>query len=92
MQPTIGRIVHYKLNEGDVAEIDRRFPQKDAMGAYLRNPVSVGQVLPARVVAVFDATAGTSNLKADLDGYGEYWATSRAEGDEPGQWSWPPRA
>lgn len=92
MKPTKGRIVHYKLSAADVAAIDQRFPQRDESGAYTRNPVREGDVLAARVVEVFDTEAGTANLKVDLDGYGEYWATSRIEGTEPCTWAWPARA
>jgi hypothetical protein len=91
MQPTIGRIVHYKLSEGDVAEINRHIPQHREDRSWRRNPVSVGQVYPAQVVAVFDG-GSSANLAVQLDGAAQYWATSRAEGDEPGRWSWPPRA
>jgi hypothetical protein len=30
------------------------------------------------------------NLQVVLDGNDHYWATSRIQGDEPGQWRWPP--
>lgn len=87
MQPTIGRVVHYTLTATDAREIDCRVP------SYTRNAVSEGQVLPAVVVAVFGPPEAPTccNLKVALDGYGEFWATSRSEGDGPGYWSWPPR-
>lgn len=90
-RPTVGRIVHYQLSDGDVALIDRH--GIDRMGRTDRNAARAGQVYPAMVVAVFDPSTGSANLKVFLDGGAgaEYWATSRVEGDEPGQWSWPPR-
>ncbi|GAA4681337.1 hypothetical protein [Phytohabitans rumicis] len=91
MKPSLGRVVHYMLNAGDVGLIDQRIPIKGPDGMVQRNPVHAGQVLPAEVVAVFDAGAGTANLKVKLDGYGEHWATSRVEGTTPGTWAWPPR-
>lgn len=90
MLPTIGQIVLYRLSEYDAKNIDVRQPQADEAGGYLRNPVAEGQVLPAVVVATFGGAA--ANLKVLLDGAGDYWATSRTEGDQPGQWSWPPKA
>lgn len=86
--PTIGRIVHYRLTQGDVDLINERHPQV-VDGRQVRNAVHEGTVLGARVVAAFGGTA--VNLKVDLDGYGEYWATSRPEGENPGNWFWPPR-
>lgn len=83
-QPTLGRIVQYVLNEGDVAAINQMHPDKSK-----RNPVRAGQTLPAIVVATFGGT--TVNLRVLLDGYGEYWATSRQEGDGPFYWHWPAR-
>ena len=88
-QPTVGRIVHYQLSGSDVTVIDQRCPLVNTSGQTLRNSVREGSVLPAMVTAVFGP--GCANLKVSLDGLGEYWATSRAEGDAPGQWSWPPR-
>ena len=91
MQPTIGRIVHYTLNAGDVALIDRMYPHS-AQGAPPRNPVSVGDTYPAVVVRVFDPSTSTANLQVLLDGAAPYWATSRTEGEGGGHWAWPPRA
>jgi len=87
MQPTIGRIVHYTLGDQDARWIEENVP------AFQRNAARAGQTYPAVVVAVFHPSTTTANLKVLLDGGAgaEYWATSRTEGDEPGQWSWPLR-
>lgn len=84
-QPTIGRVVHYRLSAADVAAIDAR----SKSGAD-RNFVAEGQVHSATVTAVF-GTGSSCNLVVQLDGLVQHWATSRPEGDEPGQWSWPAR-
>jgi len=107
MQPTIGRIVHYTLTEQDAEAINRRRAdfaafqrshahphepgQPGATGhqAHVGNPAAAGQVFPASVVRTFGGAA--VNLQVQLDGTDTYWATSRVEGAEPGQWSWPPR-
>lgn len=88
-RPSVGRIVHYKLSAGDVAIIDRDTPRV-VDGRTVRNDVRAGQVLPATVTAVF-GTGSTANLIVQLDGAGQYWATSRSESDNEGAWSWPPR-
>lgn len=90
-QPTIGRIVHYTLNEGDVGLINQHRTENTDVG----NAVQPGQVYPAMVVRVFDPSATTVNLQVFLDGSGSYWATSRreaGEGESVGFWVWPPRA
>lgn len=89
MPPSVSRIVHYKLSAGDVALIDRNTPQV-VNGRTVRNGVRAGQVLPALVTAVFGA-GSTANLVVQLDGEGQYWATSRQESPNEGAWSWPPR-
>lgn len=108
MQPTVGRIVHYKLNDADARAINVRRADADAYRrksprgeageagatghvAHAGNHVAVGEVYPALVVRVFDPSVTTANLQVLLDGNDTYWATSRVEGEEPGQWSWPPR-
>lgn len=88
MQPTIGRIVLYRLTETDVVLINKVGQSSQVQ----HNPVYEGQVYPATVVAVF-GNGEHANLKVFLDGGpgAEYWATSRPEGDTPGTWCWPPR-
>lgn len=85
-KPTVGRIVHYTLTETDCQVIGEQ-------PSTIRNGVAAGQVYPAVVTAVF-GNGEYANLKVFLDGGpgAEYWATSRAEGEEPGRWMWPPRA
>ncbi len=106
-KPTVGRIVHYQLSEYDAADINRRRSDADAfrranprpdqpgeLGAtghvmHVGNHAAEGQVCPAIVVRTFGGDA--ANLQVLLDGTDTYWATSRTEGDQPGQWSWPAR-
>lgn len=97
--PTIGRIVHYTLSEGDAEQINRRRPDgprgSDGNGAivHVGNHAAEGQVYPAVVVRVFDPSASYVNLQVLLDGNDTYWATSRTNGEsgEAGRWVWPPR-
>jgi hypothetical protein len=103
---SIGKIVHYILNEGDAAEINRRRTTSKSIKerlvlttwppgaqAHYGNQVMAGQELPAVVVAVFNNESGICNLKVLLDGNDDYWATSRSGSDEPTpfHWHWPER-
>lgn len=83
--PTIGRFVHYALSDQDAEAILLRRGGTGLGG----NAAVAGDVYPAVVVRTFGG--GAVNLKVLLDGEDSYWATSRVEGDEPGQWVWPPR-
>ena len=88
MIPTVGRTVHYKLSAHDAERIDDLRKGDFANGH--GNQASEGDICAAVVVRTFGAS--TANLQVQLDGDDHYWATSRMEGTEPGQWSWPPRA
>lgn len=83
---TPGRIVLYKLNEFDVAAIaDRR--ERSGIGG---NRACLNDIYPAIVVRTWDGEK--ANLQVLLDGHDVHWATSRAEGQEAGEWHWPARA
>lgn len=108
MKPTIGRIVLYKIGSHDAAAINGRRNDAHAFRRTLTGPiesgdrgrsghvehtgnsVTEGDEYPAVVVRT--SGASTVNLHVLLDGNDTYWATSRMEGGEPGNWSWPPRA
>lgn len=95
MEPTIGRIVHYQLTYDNALAISRR--RKNAAGAQttVGNAQSVGDVVPLVVVRVWPDEYGPGipgvNGQALLDGNDQLWVTSAGEGDQPGQWVWPPR-
>ena len=102
--PTLCRLVLYRLNEADVNAINRRRNdaaynldkirnEKPGYQVHVGNRVQVGETYPAVVVRRNGDTPGSSiNLSVLLDGTDTYWATSRGEGDENGQWSWPARS
>ena len=79
----LGHTVLYKLSEQDCATIDREAPMVE-QGRTVRNSVSPGERYPATVVAQWNEQY--VNLVVQLDGYGVYWATSRAQGEIPGCW------
>jgi hypothetical protein len=97
MIPSVGRIVHYTLNEQDAEAINRRrsharahMPEHQANS----NAVSAGEVYPLVITKVWShpPTEGTAvNGQVLLDGNDLYWATSVDEGEGQGHWAVPPR-
>lgn len=99
MRPTIGRIVIYRLNVGDVQQIsaarsvpvDPGISGQSFVHGMIGNPVTAGDECPAMVVRTFDEGKHL-NLKVQLDGRDTLWVTSRGEGTEDGTWRWPERS
>lgn len=102
---SLGRIVHYTLNEADAEAINRRRVAKPHTAdwpvgaqAHAGNHVQAGDFFPAIVVRV-NSDPSTLNLQVFLDGNDVYWAMSIHEatvssgpaGVELGLWSWPTR-
>ncbi|MFI0530326.1 hypothetical protein ACH3XX_09780 [Streptomyces scabiei] len=94
--PEIGDLVLYRLTAGDVAHINpwrRDFHQNGSADSrtgfigHVGNFVQEGDVFPAVVVQVHEESTVTCNLRVLLDGSDTWWATSRAEGEESGQWA-----
>ncbi|MFI8299981.1 hypothetical protein ACIGCZ_29055 [Streptomyces nigra] len=94
--PEIGDVVFYRLTAGDAAHINpwrRDFYQSGSADSrtgfigHIGNAVHEGDVFPAVVVRVHAESTVTCNLRVLLDGSDTWWATSRAEGDEPGRWT-----
>jgi hypothetical protein len=83
-QPSIGRIVRYKLSDDDALSININRQESQSLG----NVAWPGDVYPAMVVRTWDTSV---QLQVFLDGPDTYWATSVLEGDGERQWSWPPR-
>lgn len=99
-EPTVGRIVQYRLTEHDAEAINRRrkdfhesrsADQQTGFIGHVGNRAMTGDVFPAVIVRVWNESTVTCNLQVLLDGTDTYWATSRAEGSEDGRWSWPER-
>lgn len=92
MQPTIGRIVLYRLTEQD----SRVIAEQAVREGQRVNPHCVGQILPLVVCRVWPNEWGEGvpgvNGQALLDGSGSLWVCSAREGAGYGQWSWPERA
>lgn len=99
-EPTIGRIVHYRLDAVDVDHISRRRVANAIEAAawpagaqaHVGNPVHVGQIIPMIVTAVWPREFGDQpgvNGQCLLDGNDSFWVTSKQEGDGAGTWAWP---
>lgn len=108
MQPTIGRIVHYRLTENDAKQVNRRRTDGNSIReridsekwpigaqAHIGNPAFAGEVVPLVIVHVWPHEFGKDvdgvNGQALLDGNDSLWVTSVREGEENGQWFWPPK-
>ena len=88
MAPSIGRIVAYKISESDAQNIGAIRGRAASAG----NPIAAGDVYPAMIVRTWGKIEGSAvQLQVFLDGPDSFWATSRMEGDQNGQWSLPPR-
>jgi hypothetical protein len=94
-QPTIGRIVLYRLHEHDVRQIQR---QRVNNRGFSGGTVEEGEIFPAIVVKVWESSpTGSVNLQVLLNGNDTYWIPDAPAsvpdhvGIEPGFWAWPPR-
>ena len=87
MTPTlkVGKLVDYRLHPDDV----QRILHQKATSLQEMNEVRAGQVVAAMVVRVWNPDTGCCNLKVFLDGEFDTRVTSRIQGGEPGEWSWP---
>lgn len=83
--PTVGRIVHYTLTDGDIARIEN---DRLATLGYGNRPHAGDTV--AAIVTLADGR--TINAKAFLDGNDNLWIAGAAEGDDAGQWHYPAKA
>lgn len=104
MQPTIGRIVHYMLNDADVEQINRRRTSSTSIReriqhdkwplgaqAHIGEDVQSGQVFPMIITAIEKNIDNGVHGQVFLQGNDTYWAKMVEEGTAPGTWSWPPR-
>jgi hypothetical protein len=102
MKPTIGRIVHFSLHAEHAKAINKRRTDARSSGittqasgavVHVGNDAREGDVYPAMIVRTWGEREDSPvQLQVFLDGSDTYWATSVPHGDQPGTWSWPPRA
>lgn len=103
MKITPGRIVLYVLSKQDCDTIEasrkRAAELLQIHPSQIGNPVTPGDIVPAKIVRVWSETSGCMNGQAALDGFDTLWLMSRnldtASGDEPkthGTWHWPQTA
>ena len=96
MQPTVGRIVHYKLSQQDADEVNRRRTGSghgenwpEGAQAHTGNSVKAGDVFPMIITVVHSESM--VNGQVFLDGNDTLWVTSRSLGENEFDWNWPPR-
>lgn len=88
MEPTVGRLVHYRLSQHDVERLKA--------AGWTGNTHRAGDVVPMLVVrpwhqeGAYEKGVSCMNGQAFLDGPGQLWITSAKEGENPGEWSWMP--
>ena len=101
--PFLGRIVwsyarrlaeQINKRRADAArELDYHRWKKNGAMINVGNPVDAGQIVPARIVAVWgDTPESAVDLKCFLDGRDDYWVTSTTVGalDHDGKYHWMP--
>ena len=99
--PTPGRVVAYTLTEHDAEQINRRRRHARASDAasgqtgviiHSGNTAAAGEVYPMVIVRCWGTTKESAvNAQVLLDGNDTFWATSRVQGEGPGQWHEFPR-
>ena len=99
MVPTIGRSVHYRVTAEEALATNKRREdarqnrdkmreERPGFQAHIGNMISEGEAVPMTITQVWPTNV---NGQAILDGNDSLWVTSVEEGDQPGQWQWPPR-
>jgi hypothetical protein len=105
MIPTIGRIVHYRLDDQDAEQINRRrttgrlIADRIALAqwpigaqAHIGNEAKAGDTYPMLIVRCWgDTETSAVNGQVFLDGNDVLWTTSVAVGEGPRTFSWPNR-
>ncbi|MEU9208561.1 hypothetical protein AB0D27_11545 [Streptomyces sp. NPDC048415] len=91
-QPTIGRVVHYRLSEEDVTRCQQQLSHNPPELLKQFNEPRAGQTYAAIVTSVtVHPDHPDVNLRVILDGPYDFFAHSRVQGEEPGTWAWPER-
>jgi len=92
-QPTIGRIVLYRMADDDVTRCRHDLSHNPPRLLKQFNQPQAGQTYAAVVTSVTDHPDHPDvNLRVLLDGPFDFFAPSRDEGEAPGTWHWPERA
>jgi hypothetical protein len=98
MNPSIGRIVVYRLDKWEADAVNKRrgaaivsgiAKRQEGCMAHVGNVVREGDQFPAVVVRVWSGSG--INAQVLLDGTDTLWTCSRVEGNSAGNWSWPER-
>lgn len=95
MIPSIGRIVHYTLTEGNAKQITRLRIDSGVGSSFARvgNTPSAGEVYPMLITRLWTDNPDQHSVvqgQVFLDGNDSLWVTSVKQGDNEGQWHQPP--
>lgn len=91
----VEQIIRRRTTSSSIA--DRIKDAKWPLGvqAHIGNAVTVGEIYPLVIVRVWPDEFGPGvhgiNGQVLLDGCDQFWVTSVREGNDVGEWSWPPR-
>lgn len=104
-QPSIARVVHYRLTEEQARQVNRRRTSSASIGerlvagswpigaqAHIGEAVIEGETFPLIVTRTGSAADGAAvvNGQVLLDGNDTLWVQGAVEGASPGCWFWPP--
>lgn len=99
-RPSIGRIVHYRLNAAEAIEINRRREhaekyleqmraERSGFQAHVGSEVENGDLVALTITQVWGKTTDLVSGQATLDGNDSLWVTDARQGAGDGQWDWP---
>lgn len=86
MNPSVGRIVHYKISKGQALEA---FNMKSEHQGLHSNPLSEGEVYPMLITKVWDKEPTEISVvqgQVFIDGNFSLWVSSAKQGTEINQW------
>jgi hypothetical protein len=91
----IGQVVHYRLSQQDVQEIEKwRQSTSKALGSESlpQEDVRTGQVYPAIITRMYGGsmTSPEVSLKVFLEGPHDFWTTARSMGQGEGKFEFAP--
>ena len=95
MEPTLGQIVHYRLNQTAVDAYNSA-REKHPNHHGLQNDHTIDHVVPILVTSVNQGRG--ENDQPTINGHVFYnanaymWFDNIKQGDQPGEWRWPPQA
>ena len=90
MRPTVGRIVHYQVNQSMVDKLRKEAEERGDRGeeTWIDIP-EVGQDLPMIVISVRSDDIVNGRIFVDGQALFDLWGNDVHKGAVPGTWHWP---